>query len=48
MITDEFDEASTIIKGKQADELFVTTCDDLILKKNHKNSNVLPSEILQK
>lgn len=47
MITDETDEASTIIRGKQAEELFGTTCDDLILKKNHKNPNVLPPEILE-
>lgn len=47
MINDETNEASAIIRRKQAEELFGTTCDDLILKKNHKNPNVLPPEILE-
>ncbi|XP_062000417.1 replication protein A 70 kDa DNA-binding subunit C-like isoform X1 [Rosa rugosa] len=47
LINDETDEASTIIKGKQAEELFGTTCEDLILNKNLDNPNILPPEILR-
>ncbi|XP_024186274.1 uncharacterized protein LOC112190983 [Rosa chinensis] len=47
LITDETDEASAIIKGKQGEELFGTTCEDLILNKNHDNPNILPQEILR-